>query len=70
MTCCRRLGLPWTSAAGDIVSVQKALASGLFANAAQYDSTSVESRDLEHTGVDTYRLVRSSSAGMLNRSGL
>lgn len=28
-------------------------------------STSVESRDLEHTGVDTYRLVRSTSAGKL-----
>ena len=60
---CRRLGLPWLSAVDDLVSVQKALASGLFANAAQYVSTSVESRDLEHTGVDMYRLLRSSSSG-------
>lgn len=62
---CRRLGLPWLSAVDDLVSVQKALASGLFANAAQYVSTSVESHDLEHTGVDMYRLLRSSNPGML-----
>ena len=60
---CRRLGLPWLSAVDDLTSVRKALAAGLFSNAAQYMSTSVESRDKEHTGVDLYQLVRSTSQG-------
>ncbi|KAL0047023.1 hypothetical protein WJX82_004418 [Trebouxia sp. C0006] len=55
----RRLGLPWVSAVDDLMSVRKALAAGLFSNAAQYVSTTVESRDKEHTGVDMYHLVRS-----------
>ena len=45
------------------MSVRKALAAGLFSNAAQYVSTSVEKRDKEHTGVDMYHLVRSSGHG-------
>lgn len=60
---CRRLGLQWVSAVDDLLSVRKALATGLFANAAQYISTTVESRDKEHTGVDLYHLVRSSGHG-------
>ena len=60
---CRRLGLPWLSAVDDLTSVRKALAAGLFSNAAQYISTTVESRDKEHTGVDLYQLVRSTSQG-------
>ena len=59
----RRLGLPWMSAVDDLMSVRKALAAGLFANAAQYISTTVESRDKEHTGVDLYQLVRSTGHG-------
>lgn len=55
----RRLGLPWVSAVDDLMSVRKALAAGLFSNAAQYVSTTVESHDKEHTGVDMYHLVRS-----------
>lgn len=55
----RRLGLPWVSAVDDLMSVRKALAAGLFSNAAQYVSTTVESRNKEHTGVDMYHLVRS-----------
>ena len=47
----------------DLLSVRKALAAGLFANAAQYMSTTVESRDKEHTGVDLYHLVRSTGTG-------
>ncbi len=61
--CCRRLGLPWVSAVDDLMSVRKALAAGLFSNAAQYVSTTVESRDKEHTGVDMYHLVRSTGHG-------
>ena len=61
--CCRRLGLPWVSAVDDLMSVRKALAAGLFSNAAQYVSTTVESRDKEHTGVDMYHLVRSTGYG-------
>ncbi len=45
------------------MSVRKALAAGLFSNAAQYVSTTVESRDKEHTGVDMYHLVRSTGHG-------
>ena len=45
------------------MSVRKALAAGLFSNAAQYVSTTVESRDKEHTGVDMYHLVRSTGYG-------
>ena len=63
MTERRRLGLQWVSAVDDLLSVRKALAAGLFANAAQYVETSVESRDKEHTGVDLYHLVRSTSHG-------
>lgn len=59
----RRLGLQWVSAVDDLLSVRKALAAGLFANAAQYMSTTVESRDKEHTGVDLYHLVRSTGTG-------
>ena len=59
----RRLGLPWVSAADDLLSVRKALASGLFSNAAQYVSTTVERGDKEHTGVDMYHLVRSTGSG-------
>ncbi|KAA6422608.1 MAG: putative ATP-dependent RNA helicase DHX35-like [Trebouxia sp. A1-2] len=55
----RRLGLPWVSAVDDLMSMRKALAAGLFSNAAQYVSTTVESRDKGHTGVDMYHLVRS-----------
>jgi len=61
--CCRRLGLPWVSAVDDLVSVRKALVAGLFSNAAQYVSTTVESHDKEHTGVDMYHLVRSTGHG-------
>ena len=60
---CRRLGLPWVSAVDDLMSVRKALAAGLFSNAAQYVSTTVESCDKEHTGVDMYHLVRSTGHG-------
>lgn len=61
--CCRRLGLQWVSTVDDLLSVRKALATGLFANAAQYISTTVESRDKEHTGIDLYHLVRSTGNG-------
>lgn len=47
----------------DLLSVRKALAAGLFGNAAQYVETTVESRDKEHTGVDLYHLVRSTGRG-------
>ena len=56
-------GLPWVSAVDDLMSVRKALAAGLFFNAAQYVSTTVESRDKEHTRVDIYHLVRSTGHG-------
>lgn len=55
------------SAVDDLLSVRKALATGLFSNAAQYISTTVESRDKEHTGVDLYHLVRSTPHGSLLR---
>ena len=45
------------------MSVRKALAAGLFSNAAQYVNTTEESRDKEHTGVDMYHLVRSTGHG-------
>ena len=65
---CRRLGLSWVSAVDDLMSVRKALAAGLFANAAQFISTTVESRDKEHTGVDLYQLVRSTGSGQPSSS--
>ena len=66
----RRLGLQWVSAVDDLMSVRKALAAGLFANAAQYMSTTVESKDKEHTGVDLYHLVRSTGHGQPSSSFL
>ena len=61
--------MPWLSAVDDLVGVRKALAAGLFASAAQYVSTTVESRDKEHTGVDLYHLVRSTGHGQYSSSG-
>lgn len=66
----RRLGLQWVSAVDDLMSVRKALAAGLFANAAQYMSTTVESKDKEHIGVDLYHLVRSTGHGQPSSSFL
>lgn len=61
------MGLPWVSAVDDLMSMRKALAAGLFSNAAQYVSTTVESRDKGHTGVDMYHLVRSTGHGQSHK---
>ncbi|KAK9828606.1 hypothetical protein WJX72_001006 [[Myrmecia] bisecta] len=54
----RRVSLPLASCDGDVTTVQKALAAGLFTNAAQLSDTIYESLDPAYTGTNMYRLVR------------
>ena len=63
LRCYRRLGIVLASSDGDVEPVQRALAAGLFDNAVQLRDTVYESVDVNYTGTDTYRLIRSTGAG-------
>ena len=56
---CRRLQLPVESAAGDIEKVQRALARGLFVNAARLEGTAYDLKDISRMGTHSYALCRS-----------
>jgi len=63
LVLCRRLSIPIRSSEGDTVSVQKALTAGLFMNAVQLSETTADLQNPSNSGINVYRMLRSSGPG-------
>ena len=64
-TLCRRLGVPIRSSDGDVICVQKALTAGLFMNAVQLSETAADLQNPSSSGINVYKMLRSSGPGKM-----